>query len=114
MATRDIDNIEGMLRKTASLLTNISGQNQTFMKERRATELLYKQASIGKIVFPQTFEEYQEKVAELMGKDLDIIEEAIKLASEYTQENSLGATSDVRSGAIKPSEVFKQHLISDF
>jgi hypothetical protein len=77
------------LQKTAHMLKDLNEKRAHFEKRAKATELLYKQAEMGSIRFPQTFDEYEEKVAELLSKDLNVVEEAIKLGSS-TEENSLG------------------------
>lgn len=77
------------LQKTAAMLTHLKDQKNGLKKEAKATELLYKQAELGQVALPKTFAEYREKVAELLSKDLDVVEEAIKMASSTEEINSM-------------------------
>lgn len=95
--TQDLYNGENMdvineqdLQKTAAMLEHLNEERTSFEKKAKATELLYKQAEMGQIKFPQTHAEYQEKVAELLSKDLNVVEEAIKMASSTEEINSMG------------------------
>lgn len=81
---------ESDLQKTAAMLTHLKDTKNLLTKEAKATELLYKQAELGQVALPKTYGEYREKVAELLGKDLDVVEEAIKMASSTEEENSFG------------------------
>jgi len=69
------------LTKTAEMLESLKGQKDIFIKQAYATKLLFKQAELGQILFPKTHNEFEEKVAELMHKDLNVVEEAIKMAA---------------------------------
>lgn len=82
------------LHKAAEMLSTMKDQKEDLEKQARATELLYKQAELGQIIFPKSHEEYQEKVAELLTKDLNVVEEAIKLASATEEyDTTYGALS---------------------
>lgn len=76
------------IHKAAEMLTTLNDRNKNLEKQARATKLLYKQAELGQVIFPKTHEEYQEKVAELLVKDLDVVEEAIKMASATEEYNT--------------------------
>ena len=101
------------LEKTAQIIETLHGQNKTFEKRAKATELLYKQAELGLGSFPKTYGEYEEKVAELMGEDLKVVEEAMKLASSKDDTNSFGS---LRGGQMKTAnahESFKKFLMDE-
>lgn len=80
---------EADFKKVAEMLAFLKEERGSFKKEAKATELLYKQAELGLVKFPESFAEYREKVAELLGKDLNVVEEAIKMASS-SEGNALG------------------------
>ena len=100
---------EADLKKTAEMLHGLNIERNQFKKEAKATELLYKQAELGQITMPRTFAEYQEKVAELLGKDLDVMEEAIKIAS--SSENELGGLDDTARLVSNPRTAFQQSIL---
>ena len=101
------------LQKTAEMLSYLQDQNVTFEKRAKATELLYKQAELGQIKFPKTFAELQEKVAELLSKDLKVVEEAIKMASTSEDMNSWGGL-ETNAGMVSGAhEVFANTIIND-
>ncbi len=100
---------EADLKKTAAMLNSLNEERNSLKKEAKATELLYKQAELGQIKMPATFAEYQEKVAELLGKDLDVMEEAIKIAS--SSENELGGLDDTARLGVDPRSAFQQSIL---
>ena len=80
------------LQKTAAMLESLKGQKNEYEKKAQATKLLFKQAELGQIIFPKTHNEFQEKVAELMQKDLKVVEEAIKMAAASEElSNTFGS-----------------------
>ena len=103
------------LQKTAAMLDHLKCQKNEFEKKAYATKLLYKQAELGQIVFPKTHAEYEEKVAELMHKDLNVVEEAIKMAAASEEFNNTfgslntGDSSSPRSGSAQ--EAFQRSLM---
>lgn len=101
---------EADLKKTAAMLQNLSKERTLLKKEAKATKLLYKQAELGQIKMPSTFAEYQEKIAELLGKDLEIMEEAIKIAA--SAENDLGGLDESTRTCVDAQTTF-QHAILD-
>jgi len=100
---------EADLKKTAAMLDGLNKKCKILTKEAKATELLYKQAELGQIIMPRTFVEYQEKVAELLGKDLDVVEEAIKIAA--SSENELGGLDSTRPMGVDPRTAFQQSIL---
>jgi hypothetical protein len=101
------------LKKTAAMLTTLQGQRTQLQKEAKATELLYKQAELGQIIFPKTHAEYKEKVAQLLGKDLTVVEEAIKMASSSEELSSFGILetgSNVGTGQ-NAHQIFQQNIL---
>lgn len=107
----NIKNIqETDLKKTAAMLEGLNEERNKLQKEAKATELLYKQAELGQIIMPKTFAEYQEKVAELLGKNLDVVEEAIKIAA--SSENELGGLDDSTRIGVDPRAAFQQSILN--
>ena len=101
------------LKKTAAMLRCLKDQKNFLEKKARATSILYKQAEMGHLVFPRTVDEYEEKVAELIGRDLNVVEEAIKLASPNF--NSLGnLVQDTAAESGSPREVFQRSLLAEY
>ena len=101
------------LEKTAQMIESLHGQNKTFEKRAKATELLYKQAELGLGSFPKNYGEYQEKVAELMDEDLKVVEEAMKLASSKDDTNSFGSLNKGQMKTANAHESFKKFLLED-
>jgi hypothetical protein len=103
------------LHKAAEMLETLQDQKTELEKQARATELLYKQAELGQIIFPKTQAEYTEKVAELLTKDLNVVEEAIKMASATEEYNTTyGALSGNTSGSNgNARQVFEQIIIEN-
>ncbi len=100
---------EADLKKTAEMLDGLNKERNILKKEAKATELLYKQAELGQIKMPATFAEYQEKVAELLGKNLEVVEEAIKIAS--SSENELGGLDTQTRVGSDPRTAFQQSIL---
>lgn len=103
------------LQKTAEMLDHLKDQKHEYEKKAYATKLLYKQAELGQIVFPKTHAEYEEKVAELMHKNLNVVEEAIKMAAASEEFNNTfgslntGDSSNPRGGSAQ--EAFQRSLM---
>jgi hypothetical protein len=103
------------LQKTAAMLDNLKNQKNEYEKKAYATKLLYKQAELGQIVFPKTHGEYEEKVAELMHKNLNVVEEAIKMAAASEEfNNTFGSLNTGDSSAPRggnAQEAFQRSLM---
>jgi hypothetical protein len=102
---------EADLKKAAEMLTCLKGQNSKLKKEAKATELLYKQAEMGQIQFPKSYAEFQEKVAELSGKNLDVVEEAIKMASSAEADTLGGLDGEPVKG--DPRSMFARSILEN-
>lgn len=100
------------LQKAALMLSHLKDENASLIKKAKATELLYKQAEMGQIQFPKTHCEYQEKIAELMSKNLDVVEEAIKMASSSEPE-SLGGLHKEKISSDNPHSIFAKSVIEN-
>lgn len=102
------------LNKTAAMLESLKGQKNEYEKKAQATKLLFKQAELGHIIFPKTHNEFQEKVAELMQKDLKVVEEAIKMATASEELSntfgSLNSDSNPSKGG-NAQEAFQRSLM---
>jgi len=101
---------EADLKKTAEMLVRLNDERNMLQKEAKATELLYKQAELGQIKMPATFAEYQEKVAELLGKDLNVMEEAIKMASS-AENDTLGGLDSTPGKGVDAQTAFQNALL---
>lgn len=108
------------LEKAASMIEYLSQEKTAkdhLEKVAKATELLYKQAELGQIPAPKTLAEYQEKVSELLSKDLRVVEEAMKMASSSSYETSLGyldqATKKTTNGIGNARDSFANSILND-
>lgn len=100
------------LQKAAMMLSQLKNEKATLEKKAKATELLYKQAEMGQVQFPKTHSEYEEKVAELMSKNLDVVEEAIKMASS-SEPDSLGGLHKKQITTGSPHSIFARSVIGN-
>lgn len=69
-----------LFKKAAAQLRYLDGENKTHEKKARALKLLYKQAEMGIAPVPDNYPELEEKLASLTTQNLDVLEEAMKLA----------------------------------
>ena len=108
---------EADLKKTASMLSHLHSRNKQLEKKAHATKLLYKQAELGQIIFPKTHEEFEVKVAELMHKDLNVVEEAIKMAAASEELNNTfgGSLTSQATGAPSGNaqQAFQRSIIGE-
>jgi hypothetical protein len=66
--------------KVASKMLQLNDENKKHKKKEHALKLLYKQAELGYAPFPQTYNELEEKLAELITQeDLVVLEKALNL-----------------------------------
>lgn len=84
-------NIRVSLEKTAAVklakeIIRLQGEtsklaqaNANYEKRAKAQELIFKQASMGLIAAPRSYQELQEKVASLENQDLAVLEKALEL-----------------------------------
>jgi len=100
------------LQKAALMLSHLKNEKAILEKKAKATKLLYKQAEMGQIQFPKTHSEYEEKVAELMSKNLDVVEEAIKMASS-AEPDSIGGLGKEANLTQSPHSIFAKSLIEN-
>jgi hypothetical protein len=75
MADRDLR------EKVASTMLRLNTEVKEHTKRAHATKLLYKQAELGVAPLPQTYEEFQEKLASLLTQDLSVLEKALEFTS---------------------------------
>ena len=107
-ANKNKDTVD-LSKTAAAMLSSLNEERNQLKKEAKATELLYKQAELGQIKMPSTFAEYQEKVATLLGKDLNIMEEAIKIAS--SSENEIGGLDNSQLTNMNAEIAFQQAIL---
>lgn len=69
------------LQKAASMLRTLNQSNQALEKRAEATRVLFQQVERGLVPVPRTLAEYEEKLAALMIKDLNIVKEAMNLSA---------------------------------
>lgn len=67
-----------LLRKTASERDGFKKEAQEFNLRQRAEKIAFREVEIGLVDAFKTYDEFQEKVAGLMGEDLDIVEKALE------------------------------------
>jgi len=95
------------------MLEHLNERTAKMEKEAKATELLYKQAEMGQVRFPQTHAEYQEKIAELLSKDLNVVEEAIKMASSTEDSNTFGGLDNNEVKVLSARDQFNASIVED-
>lgn len=101
------------LQKTAAMLSHLNEKRAELEKKAKATELLYKQAEMGQIKFPETYADYREKVAELLSKDLNVVEEAIKMASSTEETNSFDGLEVKQANVTNARDRFAMSIVED-
>lgn len=92
--------------KLATELIRLKGEtsklaqaNANHEKRAKAEELVYKQASMGLMAYPKSYQELQEKVASLENQDLDVLEKALQL---QVGDVSMGKVAS-ETGTIMPT-----------
>jgi hypothetical protein len=93
------------LRKAASALQTLSEQSVAYEKRAEATRLLFEQVERGFIPPPRSRQEYETKVASLMTKDLNVVAEAMKLATAPAGGTGFGTLEEgpTANGADSPA-----------
>lgn len=84
----------------------LASDNQEYFQKERATQLLFKQAQMGLIDMPASYEELQEKVASLAKEDLDIVEKAMSLQIGDTGIGKIGGLSSQAVPSTPEEEFF--------
>lgn len=75
-----IQNAE-LREKIASTMLQLNSKNKEHEKRAQATKLLYKQAEMGLLVLPSTYDEFEQKLASLIRQDLAVLEKAMELTA---------------------------------
>jgi len=92
-------------------MLQLNKANKEHEKRARATQLIYKQAELGYVEVPRTYNELQQKVASLMNQDLTVVEKAIEITGG---EISLGTLEGGSSDNITPEAVFVNAISDQF
>jgi hypothetical protein len=88
-ATMNTDNINKLAsaiqpelrEKVASTMLRLHADNKEHEKRAQATKFLYKQAELGYAPIPNTYHEYEQKLASLMSQDMAVLEKALELTA---------------------------------
>jgi hypothetical protein len=96
------------LRDELSKLARASDEHS---RKERATQLLFKQASLGLCEMPSSYGELQEKIASLCTEDLDVIEKALEFHAGDTGLGKL-ASEDSQTGPVTPEKEFANAVFS--
>ncbi len=99
------------LRKTAELLKEMDIKVQDLKKQAEAAEFLFDQIGRGLEEIPKNKYEFKSKVAEYLDKDLNVLEEASKLASSNLQFNRLGELDESSQTNLKAEEIFVKSIL---
>jgi hypothetical protein len=66
-------------KKVASTMLRLNATNKEHEKRAQATRLLFKQAELGIAPLPDSYQEYEQKLASLVSQDLAVLEKAMEL-----------------------------------
>lgn len=92
--------------------SKLAQANTNHEKRAKAEKLVYKQASMGLVEYPKSYEDLQEKVASLENQDLDVLEKALEL---NLGDVSMGKVASDNSYTLPttPEEQFAANLMDD-
>lgn len=100
------------LRKTAaSVMLHLHEKNKGHEKRAHATRLLYRQIELGLVCPPQSYSDFETKLASLVTEDLAVLEKALELAGGNEKLGELGHTVD-SSAPRDASEKFQASILS--
>jgi len=103
--------MDGDLReKVASAMLQLHGENKEHKKRAHATRLLFKQAELGLGEVPQSYSEFEEKLASLINQDLEVFEKALELGSDLTKIGDLGVPE---ASGLNSEEKFQAAVLGD-
>lgn len=71
---------QSLRKEAASTMLRLHEENKGHTKRATALRLLYKQAELGQVELPQTYNDLETKIASLMNQDLVVFEKALELA----------------------------------
>ena len=97
--------------KVAHTMLHLHKQNKEHEKRAQATKLLYKQAELGFIELPRSFDEFQVKLASLMKEDLAVVEKAMEYTGGVMKLGELDSTDTSRSQ--NATEAFQAAIIGE-
>ncbi len=101
------------LRKIAHYIKELDIENQNLKKQSAATEFLFDQIGNGFIEIPKDKFEFKYKIAEYTDQNLEVLEEASKMASTNMHFNALGAIDNSNTNIHKSAESnFMQEIIN--
>lgn len=97
--------------KVAAAMLQLNGENKEHRKRAHAIRLLYKQSEMGYGHVPQTYKELEEKLASLMGQDLNVVEKALELTGGNLRMGELA--SAIEPSSYNASEKFQVDILGD-
>jgi hypothetical protein len=102
---------QGILHeKIASEMLRLDSAVRGHRKRAHATKLLFKQAELGMTQLPQTFSEFEEKLAAMEREDLTVLERALELTGGNVK---LGELCDPDSQDLSASEKFQALILGE-
>lgn len=100
-----------LFKLAAEKLRYLSNENKAHEKKARALKLLYKQAEMGIAPVPDSYLELEEKLASITAQNLDVLEEAMKLAGGRLGLGDL-EDNDLTNPA-NPEDAFTASILGD-
>lgn len=91
-AAHSLDTAE-LREKVASAMLQLHGKNKEHEKRAQATRLLFKQSELGLTSLPSTYDEFEQKLASLVGQDLAVLEKALELTAGNMKLGELTGSS---------------------
>ena len=85
--------------KVASTMLRLHESNKEHEKRAQAIRILFKKSESGVEAMPQSYSEFETKLASIMGQDMAILERAMELTSGNTDMGSLEEDTQVKQSA---------------
>jgi hypothetical protein len=95
--------------KVASAMLQLNSKNKEHEKRAQATRFLFKQSELGLASLPSTYDEYEQKLASLVGQDLAVLEKALELTAGNVK---LGELTGSALGTHDAAETFQAEVLS--
>lgn len=102
---------QALREKVASAMLQIHEENKGHKKRAHAVKLLYKQAEMGMERLPQSYGEFEEKLASLLNQDLVVLEKALELNGGSLKLGELGR--DDLSSPMSATEQFQAAVLGE-
>ena len=85
--------------KVASTMLRLHEANKEHEKRAQAAKLIYKQAELGMAALPQTYGEFETKIASLVSQDMAVLEKALELTAGNLDLGELSGGDPTQSAA---------------